>query len=106
MKVYTEVSIRPTDSGFAMYEAGELQISPQTSWAIFGDLCFEIAQNSEAMGYLTQALEDQEFIDAGVEDIAGRIYNQPDKLFARINDGQLSYFGIVETEVSDDFYND
>jgi hypothetical protein len=104
MQVYTEISIQKHHSGFGMYQTGELQVSPQTSYADFGDLCFEIAQNSEAMGYLSQALEDEEFIAAGVEDIAGRIYNQPEKLFARINDGQLNYFGIVESEVPDDFF--
>ena len=104
MKIYTEVSVRPANSGFGMYQTGELQIGRQASWADFGDLCFEIAQNSEAMGYLNQALDDPEFQEAGVEDISGRIYNQPDHLFARINDGTLNYFGIVESEVPDNFY--
>jgi hypothetical protein len=104
MKIYTEVSIRPSDSGFGMYQVGELQISQQTSWADFGDLKFAIAQNSESMMELSEALEDPEFQEAGVEDISGRIYNQPDTLFARINDGTLNYFGIVESEVPDNFY--
>jgi len=104
MKIYTAVSIAPHHSGFGMYQTGELQVSPQTSYADFGDLCFEIAQNSDAMGYLSQALEDEEFVNAGVEDISGRIYNEPEKLFAQINDGELHYFGIVETEVANDFF--
>jgi hypothetical protein len=104
MKIYTEVYIRPADSGFGMYQTGELQISPQTSWADFGDLTFEIAQNSDAVLELSEALEDPEFQAAGVEDISGRINNQPDTLFARISDGNLNYFGIVESEVADDFY--
>jgi hypothetical protein len=104
MKIYTEVSIRPSDSGFGMYQVGELQIGPQTSWADYGELKFEIAQNSEAMMELSEALDNPEFQEAGVEDISGRIYNQPDTLFARINDGTLNYFGIMESEVPDNFY--
>jgi|LakMenEpi03Aug12_release.lakeMendotaPanAssembly.Ray.scaffolds.fasta_scaffold59545_7 hypothetical protein len=104
MKIYTEVYITPHHSGFGMYQTGELQISPQTSWADFGDLTFEIAQNSDAVLELSEALEDPEFQAAGVEDISGRINNQPDTLFARISDGNLNYFGIVESEVADDFY--
>jgi hypothetical protein len=105
MKIYTEVSIRPHHSGFGMFQTGELQVSPQASWADYGDLRFEICQNSEAMLELSEALDDPEFQEAGVEDISGRIQNQPDHLFARINDGTINYFGIVESEVPDNFYS-
>jgi hypothetical protein len=104
MKIYTEVSILPHHSGFGMFQTGELQVSPQTSWADYGDLRFEICQNSEAMLELSEALDDPEFQEAGVEDISGRIQNQADYLFARINDGTINYFGIVESEVPDNFY--
>lgn len=104
MKTYTEVSITPHHSGFGMFQTGELQISPETSWADYSDLKFAIAQNSDAMLELSEALEDPEFQEAGVEDISGHIYNEPDTLFARIHKGTLNYFGIVESEVPDDFY--
>jgi hypothetical protein len=104
MKIYTEIFIRPHHSGFGMYQVGELQISPQTSWADYSDLRFAIAQNSDAMLELSEALDDPEFQEAGVEDISGRIYDEPNTLFARIYKGELSYFGIVESDVADDYY--
>ena len=104
MKIYTEIFIHPADSGFGMYQTGPLQASPQTSWADYSDLRFAIAQNSDAMLELSEALDDPEFQEAGVEDISGRIYDEPNTLFARIHKGELNYFGIVESEVADDYY--
>ena len=103
MTIYTEVSITPAHSGFGMFQRGELQISPQTSWADRADLLFEIANNYDAVMPLDEAVADEEFKTLGVEDISGNIYNQPARLFARIDRGELSYFGIEESELSEDF---
>jgi hypothetical protein len=104
MKIYTEVFIHPANSGFGMYQTGELQVSPETSWADYSDLKSAIAQNSDAVLELSEALDDPEFQEAGVEDISGRVYHTPNTLLARIHKGTLNYFGIVESDVADDFY--
>ena len=104
MTIYTEVSITPAHSGFGMFDRGELQIGQQTSFADLSDLLFEIANNSDAVLPLDEAIADEDFKDLGIEDISGNIHNQPSRLFARIDRGELSYFGIEESEVSEDFY--
>jgi hypothetical protein len=103
-EAYTEVIITPHHSGFGMWERGELQIGPETSFAFKGDLLFVIGQNSDKIAPIAEAIEDADFIELGIEDIRGRIYNQPDEVFARISDGELSYFGIEETIVQENFW--
>lgn len=98
--------ISPHHSGFGMYERGEIQSSPENSWACYQDLVSEISLNSNSFMKIEDALKDSEFIEFGVEDIRGRIYNEPPYVFAAIDDYQnLVYFGIVESEVSDSFFD-
>lgn len=104
MKIYTEVTIALHHAGFGMYQRGEVQSGPETSYAFESDLLEIIAQNSEEVLPIEEAITSADFIALGVEDIRGKIYNQPSKVFARIDRGELSYFGIVENEVADDFF--
>ena len=106
MKIYTEVNITPASSGFGMYERGELQIGTETSYADFSDLVQAIAENSDDAMPLEDALNDPDFIEAGVENISGSIYNEPATIYAILNDGELRYIGIEESEVEDDFYGE
>lgn len=106
MKIYTEVVISAHHAGFGMFERGELNIGPENSWAYEPDLLAEIANNSELALPIEEAVVDASFIALGVEDIRGKIYNQPSAVFARIDRyGELSYFGIEETEVEDSFFS-
>lgn len=104
MTIYTEVAITPHHGGFGMFQRGEDQSSPATSYACYSDLLRDAGENSDAVMPIDEAIADADFIVFGVEDIRGHIYNQPDNVFARINRGELSYFGIVATEVPDDFF--
>lgn len=88
-----------------MYQRGELSVGPETSYADLSDL--------EAAGELTpleEALEDDDFKASGIEDIRGRIHNQPTHLYAKINDDgpegkTVSYYGVEESEVSEGFFS-
>jgi len=110
MTVYTEVPIREAHGGFGEYQCGEKSISPQNSCGVLRDLecmCGGLP--------LEDALLDQDYVDAGVEDISGRVHNRPSYIYAKIvpdyqmdEDGNLApgvqYFGIDEDEVPEDFY--
>ena len=104
MTIYTEVSIKESDSGFGMYQRGELQIGIETSYAFESDLIQAIAENSNSALPIEEALTNDEFIAAGVEDIRGLIYNEPSEIYAILNDERLDYIGIEHTEVADNFF--
>lgn len=105
MKVYTLVQIDPHHAGFGMYQRGELQVSPQNSYAYHDDLISECVNNSCTVASIDLALGDSEFIEKGVTDIRGHIYNEPSNIYAVIDDyGSLGYFGVVESDVGEDFY--
>lgn len=101
--VFTAVVILPHHAGFGMWQRGELSVGPTTSYAVLSDL--ERAGDLTPLG---EALQDPEFRAAGIEDIRGRIYNQPGRLYARLEksiDGvSVAYHGVVESEVSEDFF--
>jgi hypothetical protein len=104
MTIYTEFTIRPADSGFGMWQRGEKAIGPETSYADLNDLIMD----GELID-LETALEDQDFLDAGIEDIRGRIYNEPGMIYCAIGeqgDGSpcVRYFGVEEDEVGEDFF--
>lgn len=104
MTIYTEVVITPHHSGFGMFERGEVQSSPDNSYAFDSDLLQVAGENSDSVLPIDEAIADADFIALGVQDIRGKIYNQPDQVFARIDRGELSYFGIVANEVPEDFF--
>ena len=105
MTIYTEFTIRPADSGFGMWQRGEKCISPQNSYAYLSDLIMD----GELID-LDDALADEDFIEAGIEDIRGRIYNEPGRIYAVLDvegDGSpcVRYYGVDEDEVPEDFFD-
>ena len=105
MTIYTEVTIKPADSGFGMWQRGEKTVGPQTSYACLSDLIMD----GELID-LDAALADEDFIKAGIEDIRGRIYNEPGLIYAVLGeegDGSpcVRYFGVEEDEVPEDFFD-
>jgi len=104
MTIYTEYTIKPADSGFRMWQRGEKQVGPQTSYAYLSDLVMD----GELID-LEAALEDPDFIEAGIEDIRGRIYHEPGRIYAVLgeeSDGSpcVLYYGVDEDEVPEDFF--
>ena len=105
MAIYTEFTIRPADSGFGMWQRGEKQGGPQTSYADLSDLVM-----AGELIDLDAALADEDFIEAGIEDIRGRIYNEPGMIYCVLGeegDGSpcVRYFGVDEDEVPEDFFD-
>ena len=105
MKVYSECTIKPADSGFGMWQCGERAVGPETSYACLSDL----VADGELID-LETALADEDFITAGIEDIRGRIYNEPAYIYCVLGeegDGSpcVRYFGVDEDEVPDDFFD-
>ena len=105
MTVYTEFAIKPADSGFGMWQRGEKSIGPQTSYAFLSDLVMD----GELIA-LDDALADEDFIEAGIEDIRGRIYNEPAYIYCVLyveGDGYpcVRYYGVDEDEVPEDFFD-
>ena len=105
MTIYTECSIKPAPSGFGMWQRGEKQMGRETSYA---DL-YDLVMAGELID-LDAALADEYFIAAGIEDIRGRIYNEPGLIYAVLDeqgDGSpcVRYFGVEEDEVPEDFFD-
>ena len=105
MTIYTECTIRPADSGFGMWQRGEKAIGPETSYADLSDLIM-----AGELIDLDDALADEDFIRAGIEDIRGRIYNEPGRIYAVLGtecDGSpcVRYYGVEEDEVPEDFFD-
>ena len=105
MTIYTEFTIKPADSGFGMWQRGEKTVGPQTSYAYLSDLIMD----GELID-LETALAYEDFIAAGIEDIRGRIYNEPERIYAVLGeegDGSpcVLYYGVDEDEVPEDFFD-
>lgn len=86
--MYYEISITPANAGF-----GEYQTSPVNGdgWADEYDL--EMAMRGNADLYELGVDE----LPEGVDDIRGRIHNEPGRVFAAVGqDGMVAYTGIVE----------
>ena len=104
MKVYTECTIKQHHAGFDMFERGELSVSPDTSYEDLANLVYE-----SELTPLADALNDPEFQAAGIEDIRGRIYNEPAHIYVSLvdddaNDPKVIYRGVEESEVAQDFF--
>jgi len=87
-----------------MWQRGEKQVGPQTSYADLSDLVM-----AGELIDLETALADEDFIKAGIEDIRGRIYNEPGRIYAVLDvegDGSpcVLYYGVEEDEVPEDFF--
>ena len=105
MTIYTAFTIKPADSGFGMWQRGEKQVSAQNSYAYLSDLIMD----GELID-LDAALADEDFIEAGIEDIRGRIYNEPGMIYCVLGvegDGSpcVRYYGVDEDEVPEDFFD-
>jgi hypothetical protein len=88
-----------------MWQRGEKQVSAQNSYAYLSDLIMD----GELID-LDDALADEDFIEAGIEDIRGRIYNEPGRIYAVLDvegDGSpcVRYYGVDEDEVPEDFFD-
>lgn len=88
MSKYQYISIQPAHGGFGEYDAfaagGEC-------WASDSDLLAVCAGN---FGEITE-LEDDADLPDGIEDIRGRIHNEPKAIYAYIDaEGDANYFGI------------
>lgn len=109
MTVYTQVCITPHHAGFGMWESGELQVSPENSWALRSDLLHVIGENFDEVLPIAEALEREDLLALGVENIEGRIYNGPDCLYVAVSENgegekEFGYFGIEETQVPENFF--
>ena len=106
MTIYTECNIKPAHSGGGMWQRGEKQVSPQNSYADLSDLVM-----AGGLIDLDDALADEDFIEAGIEDIRGRIHNEPAYIYCVLDergDGYypcVRYFGVEEDEVPEDFFD-
>lgn len=90
---FFEQTISSANGGF-----GEFQANPINGegWADDWDLAQEMAQG--AAGELLELGTDA--LPAGVEDIRGRIHNEPARVFVMVYaDGHVSYTGVTSYEV-------
>lgn len=104
MTIYTACNIKPADSGFGMWQRGEKQTGRETSYADLYDLVM-----AGSLTDLDDALANEDFIAAGIEDIRGRIENEPDRIYVVLGeecDGSpcVHYCGVEEDEVPEDFF--
>lgn len=109
MRIYTYVPIEKKLNGFGkwngMWQAGNKMSSPSTSYSSESDLLSSLSDYTKVL-LLQDALESNEFIGAGVENIMGKLYTNCGKVYARLNIfNELSYFEIVQDEVVDNFFN-
>jgi hypothetical protein len=105
MTIYSAFAIKPAHSGFGMWQRCEKAIGPQTSYAHLSDLIMD-----GEMVDLDEALADEDFIEAGIEDIRGHIYNEPGMIYCVLDvegDGTpcVRYYGVDEDEVPEDFFD-
>lgn len=87
--MYYEVSIIPASGGF-----GEWQTQPINGegWADYSDLEMEMRTAGELYELGVDELPD------GVQDIRGRIHNEPSHVFAIVDGDCVSYTGITEVD--------
>lgn len=105
---YKEVVITNHHAGFGMYELGEAN---GEAWAFSEDIIGEISSNGVSFLSLDEALQDARYIDAGAEDIKGRIYGgDPDEIYVILEkdyEGKeyVYYFGIIEVKVAENYWD-
>lgn len=89
--IYKETIITVHDSGFGMYEAGEYN---GDGWNDKQDLLLEIRSNVWNLYVL-----GKDELPEDIEDIRGKIYNEPGLVFATENEYGIQYGGIEEFEI-------
>lgn len=95
MKKYKEIAIDTHSAGFGMYQAGEAN---GDAWECINDLLQDMRDHcgSELYELGVDALPQ------GAKDIRGRIYNEPARVFAFIEDGEAYYCGIIAVDADDE----
>jgi len=89
MQLNYEITISPASGGFGEYQSDPID---GEGWADSDDLLNQISSN----GVDAVELIDGVVLPAGLEDIRGRIHNEPQRVFGFIGpDGDPCYFGIV-----------
>ena len=83
---YAEARIAPCSSGFGEYQVQE----PGDTWDDLGDLMDEMRSGCNITGERLLLL-GYESLPEGIEDIRGRIHNEPPRVYAIVgsNDGEL-----------------
>lgn len=100
---YREICISHHHAGFGMYQLGEAN---GEAWAYLSDLEKEMDHNLDCMLPLEEALQDDEFVAAGIEDIRGKIYGgDPTYIYANLSDGAITYYGIEEQAIAKDYWD-
>jgi hypothetical protein len=87
-----------------MYQVIPFQFTRMNSCWDKDELLDVMHGNSDRLLKIENAIKDPDFIELGVEDIRGCIYNEPSEVYARIERGVLSYIGIAETDVPESFF--
>lgn len=92
MTLYAETTIRPHHAGFGMYDIDANVPSDN-----------DYSDDLDILNAITDGTVYELGVDTlpdGVEDIRGKIYNQPDRVFALVRDGEesVAYFGLIAKE--------
>jgi hypothetical protein len=88
-KLVNVITIEPANSGFGMYQTGNHN---GESWEL--DNLLSSIKNNTAYNQIFLFELGQDDLPTDIEDIRGKINNEPQKIFAQVLDGELSYFGI------------
>jgi len=105
MKVYTESKIIKSYCSFGEYEFQQQKVNPENSQKSVDELLELIEENTDGVEEISKAITLNKFIKLGVKDIRGRIHYEPPEVYVYIQQDQIFYFGIVESEVEDDFFD-
>ena len=89
--MYQEVTVTPHHAGFGEWQVGE----GGELWVDTEDLLNAIREaicTTNQGGDIYELGSDE--LPASVEDIRGRIHNEPARIFAAVIEGEVTYFGI------------
>lgn len=93
MTMYYEQVITPATGGFGEWQTSSEVPGEDDLHADCTDI-LDACKDAYPQGEVYQLGKDA--LPEGVEDITGRIHNEPDRVFALIVDGEVTYFGISE----------
>lgn len=99
--IYTLCTIN-APSNVGLYKCRLEKPRPEDSYESLSDMLQQCDGHPLA---LDEALEDQDFVDVGIENIRGLIYDEPTHLFASLDHDGITYFGVQEYEVPGDFFD-
>lgn len=90
--MFYEVTITPASAGFGEYQC--LPINGE-GYEDAQDLLAEITTEHDHVFELTDDIVDN-VLPGQAEDIRGRVHDEPERVFAIVDDSGTRYFGIVE----------